>query len=71
MKVLDFGCGSGGQLEEMINKGCKGIGVDISARDLLFCREKHLSVLQAQAEYLPFKDKSFNRLVCKVVIVLY
>lgn len=67
-KVLDIGCGSGGQLEEIINRGYKGIGVGISARDLLFCREKHLSVLQAQAEYLPFKDKSFNGIVCKVVL---
>lgn len=55
--LLDLGCGTGISLEPW---KCKKIGVDTSFGLLKLAKSKGLQVLQARAECLPFKDKSFD-----------
>ena len=66
--ILDVGCGKGGQLEEVSKNGSKAFGIDIGFKGLTDCRGKGLSVLQAQAEQIPFSDNSFDGINCKVVL---
>src|SRR4030066_1339390 len=63
---LDIGCGSGYLLNQAVCK--RGVGVDIS--DLMVrtaqksCyHSKTKFIVQSDAENLPFKDRSFNKIV--------
>lgn len=67
-RVLDVGSGFGEQLERVIRRGSYGIGMDISSKHLVSCQKKGLIVVQAMAELLPFKDNSFDGVICKVVL---
>jgi ubiquinone/menaquinone biosynthesis C-methylase UbiE len=69
--LLDIGCGSGYLLNQAACK--RGVGVDIS--DLMVrtastnCKSNVSKfIVQADAESLPFKDKSFNKIVSTEVI---
>ncbi|MBA3441380.1 MAG: class I SAM-dependent methyltransferase, partial [Pyrinomonadaceae bacterium] len=59
-RMLDVGCGTGGNLE-MLNQYGKVEGVDVSAEALAFCRTRGLEkVKQGAAEQLPYEDNLFD-----------
>ena len=58
-RILDVGCGTGGNLE-MLEKFGAAEGVDVSDDALEFCRSKNLTVHKGLAEKLPFADESFD-----------
>ncbi len=58
-KILDVGCGTGGNLE-MLAKFGAAEGVDVSDDALEFCRQKGLKAHKGLAESLPFADESFD-----------
>jgi SAM-dependent methyltransferase len=59
IKILDVGCGTGGNLE-MLEKFGVAEGVDVSDDALEFCKSKGLKVHKGLAESLPFADESFD-----------
>ncbi len=65
-RVLDVGCGRGGTAYVIRNFfAVKSItGIDLSAQAISFCTETYrypgVSFLEGDAEYLPFKDGSFD-----------
>jgi len=65
MIVLDLGCGSGLFFNEIAGKAESVIGVDVSIKLLHKAKEKadvhgNISVLQADADHLPFREGSFD-----------
>lgn len=64
--VLDLGCGTGMVSKLLSEKGFKTIGLDESFESLrlLNTQEAGFPVLQARAEHLPVKNKSFQSVVC-------
>lgn len=59
IRILDVGCGTGGNLE-MLEKFGAAEGVDVSDDALEFCKSKGLTVHKGLAEALPFEDESFD-----------
>jgi SAM-dependent methyltransferase len=66
--VLDVGCGLGQQLQELQQRGCLAIGIDIDWASIVNCRSQGLSALQACAEQVPVKNTTLDGLICKGVI---
>lgn len=67
-RILDAGCGTGGNLLRYSELG-EATGVDPSPEAVRFCRERGLqSVEQAGVEDLPFADESFDLIVATDVI---
>jgi SAM-dependent methyltransferase len=62
--ILDVGCGDGEFLERV---GRLGIAVGIDIRDNMIKRHD-INMIRADAENLPFKDESFDCIVCSAVI---
>lgn len=59
-RILDIGCGTGGNLETLSGFG-RAEGVDISSEALDFCRARGLNnVRQGAAETLPYGSESFD-----------
>jgi SAM-dependent methyltransferase len=59
-RILDIGCGTGGNLEALSSFG-RAEGVDISSEALDFCRARGLNnVRQGAAETLPYESESFD-----------
>jgi SAM-dependent methyltransferase len=58
-KILDVGCGTGGNLE-MLAKFGAAEGVDVSDDALEFCKRKGLKAHKGLAENLPFENESFD-----------
>lgn len=67
--VLDVGCGPGVFIKLLSERGNSVVGIDCDPAALALCRSRGMSVLQASAEELPFKDSSFDGILCKVVIM--
>lgn len=65
-KLLDVGCGSG-KLEESLGEA-QAIGVDISDHLLAKAKARINFIIKAHAEFLPFKDKIFDKVACTEVI---
>ena len=62
-KILDIGCGSGLYTKSLSSFG-ETVGLDIESSNLILCRQKGFKKLvQAEANFLPFKDKSFDLIV--------
>jgi ubiquinone/menaquinone biosynthesis C-methylase UbiE len=63
-KVLELGCGPGGNLQEVWKKSPKSLtGADISADMLELSREKltlEIELIKIDGTSLPFKDKEFD-----------
>ncbi|HTA32089.1 MAG TPA: methyltransferase domain-containing protein [Solirubrobacteraceae bacterium] len=65
--VLDVGCGQGIDLVEYARAGARATGVDLTPRHVELARSHieamglEASVLEADAERLPFEDASFDR----------
>ena len=68
--LLDAGCGTGGQLRDLPGDWAdRGIGIELSADALRYCREKGSSRLsQASAGALPFWDSTFACITCNQVV---
>ncbi len=61
--TLDVGCGTGAMLSELLRLG-PATGIDVSPEALSRCRLRGLtSVVEADAEQLPFKTSSFAKVV--------
>lgn len=58
-KILDVGCGTGGNLEMLLKFGAAE-GVDVSDEALEFCKSKGLKAHKGLAEKLPFANESFD-----------
>jgi len=59
-RILDVGCGTGGNLEMLSEFGAVE-GVDVSQEAVDFCRARDVApVTQAIAEDLPYDDESFD-----------
>jgi arsenite methyltransferase len=72
-KVLDVGCGVGATVEFLSQERRLGaFGVDLSSLLLKegIERRPDLAFLQGRAENLPFREKSFNGLLCECVLSL-
>jgi MPBQ/MSBQ methyltransferase len=70
--VLDVGCGFGGTLQH-VNQRCADmalVGVNVDPRQLAICRQlaplhhNDLRWVGADACQLPFRDRSFDRILC-------
>jgi SAM-dependent methyltransferase len=61
-RVLDIGCGTGFNLEEVRAFGVRdAVGLDLSAKALSFCRERGLSrLVRGDAAQPPFGDQTFD-----------
>lgn len=68
MEVLDVGCGNGLMIPEVIKRGGKYTGIDISAKLLAIAKRRYqkelsakkIRLVKANAIKLPFKDNSFD-----------
>ena len=68
-RILEVGCGAGNILEKA--PGGKLFGVDISALILTKAKQKlsqKVSLFQADAQNLPFKDQTFKQIICSEVL---
>jgi len=64
--ILDLGCGSG-KLFEKVNTN-RVIGIDISDYLLNKAKTRIKYILKAEGDSLPFKNGSFNKIICSEVI---
>jgi ubiquinone/menaquinone biosynthesis C-methylase UbiE len=62
-KTLEVGCGTGINSKNLSDQ-MRYIGIDISMGMTKQCRQKFLDVCQANGETLPFKDESFDCVLC-------
>lgn len=69
-KILDAGCGTGGTIKLLQAAGFKNIlGVDKSSLAIRLCRKRGLkNVSIANINQLPFKNKSFDVIICLNVL---
>lgn len=69
-KVLEIGCGYGSLSVYMAKKGAKVTGIDLSSEAIKISKRnaslnnQKITLKQASGEDLPFKDKSFDLVVC-------
>ena len=59
-RLLDAGCGSGGNLVHLARRGLRVAGVDIAREAVAGSRERGLPVVQGSLLALPFADRSFD-----------
>ncbi len=72
-RVLDVACGLGGQMELLRASGWQTWGLDASTDLTRYCRERfdedsalgRAPLVNAIAEALPFRDGTFDRVVCQ------
>ena len=72
--ILDIGCGTGRlipHLQKKLKDGGMILGLDISLKMLLNAKMKRYSgvteFVNGCAEYIPFKEKMFDRIICFAV----
>jgi SAM-dependent methyltransferase len=68
LSVLDLGCGERRQLESLVARGCRAVGIDPCPEAVSRCRARGLNVVQGRGEALPFDDESFDAVVSRVVL---
>ena len=70
VSVLEVGCGAGNVLEQV--REAHLVGIDLSRQMVKRTRERlaghRVSVLQADAEFLPFDQNSFEEIMCTEVM---
>jgi len=69
-RVLDVGCGFGGQMALLRERGWETWGLDASMALARYCRHRlafdhRAAPVCAVAEALPFRSQSFDRIVCQ------
>src|SRR3990170_5193646 len=65
---LEIGCGAGGLLKELSTVGT-AYGLDVEAEAMKYCRERGLDALcLGDAAALPYRDNSFDAVVCVDVL---
>jgi 2-polyprenyl-3-methyl-5-hydroxy-6-metoxy-1,4-benzoquinol methylase len=62
-RVLDIGCGTGGLLQELVQKGCEGYGVELNPDSVKTCREKGLNVQCGELNTVNFPDDFFDTII--------
>ncbi len=71
--LLEVGCGYGKQLRNLASKDIFLVGCDFSAPQLRkakeFCDDCQVCLVEADAEKLPFRDKSLNAVFSSAVIL--
>jgi SAM-dependent methyltransferase len=69
-RVLDIGCGTGGMLTWLRSiDGIDATGLEYSRDALEFCRKRgHTDLTQASALVLPYREGSFDLVVCTDVL---
>jgi SAM-dependent methyltransferase len=67
-RVLDVGCGSGEQLEDLRRAGLDPVGVEPSQDRVDEVAARGLVVHRGAAERLPIESQSVDGVVCKVVV---
>jgi ubiquinone/menaquinone biosynthesis C-methylase UbiE len=65
-KVLEIGCGNGKNM--MVRKDLEFTGVEPSSALCVICEKRGLSVVQADAQLLPFKDETFDAVIMIAVL---
>jgi SAM-dependent methyltransferase len=58
--ILDLGCGRGEFLNEFINNGMEGHGIDISDFAIEFCPKAKINVIDIEKEKIPYPDNTFD-----------
>ncbi len=69
-RVLDAGCGTGGNLRALVAAGCDPVGLDLSRGMLRVARERLGGVALAQADLdapLPVRPEAFDAVLCALV----
>ncbi len=59
-KLLDYGCGTGIFLQKAIEKGWQAIGIELSEKALIECRNKNLTVYTSIEELPSEKEAEFD-----------
>jgi SAM-dependent methyltransferase len=67
--VLDVGCAAGAEIQPLLNRGFRVVGIDYSGQMLRVARQqygtrKEVNLFRADAESLPFASASFDHVVC-------
>lgn len=60
IRALDIGASSGEFIEAALDHGWEAMGIEPSVEGAMAAKAKGLSVVQSQAEKLPFPDQSFD-----------
>jgi SAM-dependent methyltransferase len=68
MRVVDIGCGKGGQLQKLVSRGCRAVGLDPNPERVRMCTDLGLEAMVGEAEQLPFPNAAFDGLICKGTI---
>lgn len=71
MKVLDVGCGTGITLEQYVDAGCNGFGVDASEAMLIQARKRlgdKAELTFGTAEQLAFANDTFDRVLASLFL---
>jgi SAM-dependent methyltransferase len=66
--VVDVGCGGGFQLQQLLDRGCHGLGTEVDDRALAHAREKGRPIVRAPAEALPLGTASVDGIVFRGVL---
>jgi SAM-dependent methyltransferase len=66
--VLDVGCGIGHQLQQLLDRGCRGLGTEVDDGCLARARALGRPVVRAPAEALPLKAESVDGVVFRAVL---
>lgn len=70
MRVLEVGCGTGMQLNFYRERGCRALGIDLSAAMLQVARNRlgpRAAICRADGGRLPFPDGVFDRVLAMLV----
>lgn len=69
-KVLDLGCGTGMLLSELTRRSEFAVGIDSSPEMLELARKRrgNAALVLADADHLPFADRSFNAVVSVTLV---
>ena len=67
-EVLDVGCGDGNQLRAVQMSGCTVVGLDPDVTAVSRLVADGLDIRCGVAEQLPFPDRRFDGLVCRLVL---
>ena len=73
--ILDCGCGNGVYIDRVSEEcNCRIVGVDVRVSELLVAKEmtrvsgRNIDFVLCDARHLPFRNKSFNKVLCTEVL---